>query len=225
MKKSAIIISLFILNICHTVSGQNSEPATIVGIARIKYQGGGDWYNDPSALPNLAKFMKKNTRVNISDQQISISLTDEKLFSCPIIFITGHGNLKFNQIEIDRLREYLLKGGFLYVDDDYGLDRSFRTVIRQVFPTRSLQELPFSHKIYSIHYKFPAGLPKIHEHDKKPPRGLGIFDDQGRLMVFYTWETNLSDGWADVHVHNDPPEKRRQALQMGTNIIIWALSN
>jgi len=125
--------------------------------------------------------------------------------------------------EIDRFRNYLLHGGFLYADDDYGMDKYFREIMKKVFPDRSLIELPFSHGIYQIQFQFDNGLPKIHEHDEKPPQGFGIFDDTGRLMVYYTMETNISDGWADPEVHNDPPEKREAALRMGANIIIWAL--
>ena len=139
--------------------------------------------------------------------------------------MTGHGRILLSDEEISQLRMYLLRGGFLYADDDYGMDKSFREVMKKVFPDKPLLELPFSHDIYRIHYRFDNGLPKIHEHDEKPPQGFGIFDDAGRLMVFYTFETNLSDGWADPNVHNDPPEKREAALRMGTNIVVWALLN
>ena len=148
---------------------------------------------------------------------------DESFFSYPILFMTGHGRISMTDRESENLRRYLLSGGFLYADDDYGMDPYFRQIMTKVFPERKLTELPFSHGIYSVHFRFDHGLPKIHEHDNKSPRGYGLFDDQGRLMVFYTIETNISDGWADPDVHNDPPEKRRQALEMGTNIILWPL--
>lgn len=192
-------------------------------IARIKYRGGGDWYNDPSCIPNLCRFLRENLRIDVSLEEAQVSLLDERLFSYPILYLTGHGRIVLSQEEVMRLRTYLLRGGFLYADDDYGMDPFFREAMRHVFPERELVELPFTHGIYHIRYFFPNGLPKIHEHDNKPPQGYGIFDDYGRLMVFYTVETNISDGWADPDVHHDPEEKRLQALQMGANIVIWAL--
>lgn len=194
-------------------------------IARVKYRGGGDWYNDPSAVPNLSKFLKQETGITIAEEEAKISLSDKTLFSYPFLFLTGHGKLAFTDKEIESLRTYLLKGGFLYADDDYGMDINFRETMKRVFPNRELKELPFSHQIYHIHFNFDHGLPKIHEHDNKPPQGFGIFDDNQRLMVFYTYETNISDGWASPQVHNDPPAKRNQALKMGANIVIWAFLN
>lgn len=194
-------------------------------IARVKYRGGGDWYNDPSAVPNLCRFLKNKTDVNVAEQEAKVSLTDRTLFSYPFLFLTGHGNILFTDEESARLRTYLLNGGFLYADDDYGMDSYFRRVMKRVFPERKLVELPFTHGIYHIHFNFDHGLPKIHEHDNKLPRGFGIFDDEGRLMVFYSYETNISDGWASPQVHNDPPEKRIEALKMGANIVIWSLLN
>jgi len=192
-------------------------------IARVKYRGGGDWYNDPSAIPNLCRYLKTYTGIDVAEDEAKVSLTDETLFSYPILFLTGHGRILFSEEEIDRLRTYLLRGGFLYADDDYGMDKHFRESMKKVFPDRQLMELPFSHGIYHIHFRFNNGLPKIHEHDEKPPQGFGLFDDEGRLMVFYSYETNISDGWADPEVHNDPPEKREAALKMGSNIMVWAL--
>lgn len=194
-------------------------------IARVKYRGGGDWYNDPSAIPNLSQFLKKETGITIAEEEAKVSLSDKTLYSYPFLFLTGHGKLAFTDNEIEALRVYLLKGGFLYADDDYGMDTYFRETMKRVFPNRELRELPFSHQIYHIHFNFDHGLPKIHEHDKKPPQGFGIFDDNQRLMVFYTYETNISDGWASPQIHNDPPEKREQALKMGVNIVIWAFLN
>jgi len=194
-------------------------------IARIHYNGGGDWYNDPSIIPNLCRFIQSNTFVEAEDREIQVSLEDNNLFAFPILFITGHGRIVFNNEEAQKLKLYLLRGGFLYADDDYGMDPFFRTEMKKVFPDREWIELPFSHGIYSVYYHFENGLPKIHEHDKKPPVGYGILDDLGRLMVFYSYESNISDGWADPEVHLDPPEKRESALKMGTNIVIWALLN
>lgn len=218
-------IPILLFSAVISISAQPRKQLTEFSIARIKYQGGGDWYNDPSAIPNLVNFMLQNTRVKISNREAKLTLTDERLYSHPILFITGHGKLELNRFERDHLINYLLKGGFLYVDDDYGLDPSFRKLMRDLFPDKPLLELPFSHGIYHTHFSFPNGLPKIHEHDNNPPQGFGIFDDNGRLMIFYTFETNLSDGWADPQIHNDPPQKRAEALRMGTNIIIWALNH
>lgn len=213
-----------ILSLTMAFAQENQESSLLV-IARVKYQGGGDWYNDPSAIPNLCAFVRRNTHVDISLEEAQVSLTDEKLFSYPFLFLTGHGQLSLSDEESTQLRNYLLHGGFLYADDDYGLDETFRKAMKKVFPKRELIELPFSHGIYSIHFRFDNGLPKIHEHDNKPPQGFGIFDDEGRLMVYYTYETNISDGWVDPEIYEDPPEKREAALKMGTNILIWSLLN
>jgi hypothetical protein len=206
-----------------SLHAQVTEESSEWAIARIKYRGGGDWYNDPSAIPNLCRYLKTHAGVDVAEEEAKVDLTDESLFSHPILFLTGHGRIQLSDEEASRLRLYLIRGGFLYADDDYGMDKSFREAMKKVFPGRPIVELPFSHGIYHIHYKFDNGLPKIHEHDEKPPQGFGIFDDDGRLMVFYTYETNLSDGWADPRVHNDPPEKREAALRMGVNIMVWAL--
>ena len=205
------------------VFSQTRKESSSLMIARVKYRGGGDWYNDPSAIPNLCRYLKTYTGVDVAEDEAKVSLTDETLFSYPILFLTGHGRILFSEEEIDRLRTYLLRGGFLYADDDYGMDKHFRESMKKVFPDRQLRELPFSHGIYHIHFRFNNGLPKVHEHDEKPPQGFGLFDDEGRLMVFYSYESNISDGWADPEVHNDPPEKREAALKMGSNIMVWAL--
>ncbi len=222
IKWITIIVVPLLVTVC--LAQGNQESSSLV-IARVKYQGGGDWYNDPTAIPNLCTFVRANTHVDIALEEAQVSLTDETLFSYPFLFLTGHGQLSLSDEEIMKLRTYLLHGGFLYADDDYGLDETFRKAMKEVFPSRELIELPFSHGIYSIHYRFDNGLPKIHEHDNQPPQGFGIFDDNGRLMVFYTYETNISDGWVDPEVYGDPPEKREAALKMGTNILIWALLN
>lgn len=203
---------------------QRKESSSPV-IARVKYRGGGDWYNDPSAIPNLCRYLKIQTGVDVAEYEAKVSLMDETLFSYPILFLTGHGRISLSEEEVERLRTYLYRGGFLYADDDYGMDTFFKEVMRKVFPDKPLVELPFSHGIYHIHYSFDHGLPKIHEHDNNPPQGFGIFDDTGRMMVFYTYETNLSDGWADPMAHKDPPEKRDAALRMGVNIVLWAFLN
>lgn len=191
-------------------------------IARLKYDGGGDWYSDPSSLPNLLKFIKENAPIDAYPEEIRVSIIDNDFFSYPYLYMTGHGNIKFSDEEVLRLRRYLQSGGFLHADDNYGMDKSFRREIKRVFPNNELIELPFNHPIFHIFYDFPEGLPKIHEHDGKLAQGFGIFY-KGRLIVFYTYECDLGDGWEDTEVHGDPEEKRQAALKMGTNIILYSL--
>lgn len=193
-----------------------------VTIALLKYGGGGDWYGDRNALPNLARFVNQNLPVRVNEEIKIVSPMDDDLFSYPYIFMAGHGNVRFTEEEVLRLRKYLTSGGFLHADDDYGMDRYFRREIKRIFPDNELVELPFDHPIYHIYYDFPHGLPKIHEHDGKPPQGFGIFY-KGRLVVFYSYETDLGDGWEDPEVHHDPEEKRLQALKMGANILLYSL--
>lgn len=193
-------------------------------IARLKYNGGGDWYNDPSAEVNLLKFIAQNTNIKTKPVYEFVDLSSGNIFAYPFLFMTGHGNVVFSDLEAEKLRTYLENGGFLYVDDDYGLDKAFRREIKKVFPDKDLVEIPFSYGLYNCMYDFRNGPPKTHEHDNKPPQGFGIFIN-GRLCVYYTYESNPSDGWADPDVHKDPPEKREEALKFGTNIVVWALMN
>lgn len=193
-------------------------------IARLKYGGGGDWYNDPSAEVNLLRFIGQNTNVKVKPEYLFVDVSTDDIFAYPFLFMTGHGNIVFTQSEAARLRKYLESGGFLYADDDYGMDEAFRREMKKVFPEKNLIELPYAHGIYSIMYQFPNGVPKTHEHDGLPPQGFGIFID-GRLAVYYTYESNPSDGWVDDEVHNNPPEKREEALRFGTNIVLWVLTN
>ena len=193
-------------------------------LARIKYRGGGDWYNDPSSLRNLAEFAQQQVPIAINPEYDDIALGSSDLFQYPFAFLTGHGNVSINQAEASNLRTYLNNGGFLYIDDDYGLDEHFRKVIKKVYPDEELVEIPFDHPIYHQVYDFPEGLPKIHKHDGKAPRGFGLIKN-GRLVLFYTYETNLADGWANPEVHNNPAAVRQQALRMGTNILVYALTN
>ena len=192
-------------------------------IARLKYDGGGDWYSDPSSLPNLLEFVAGNTPVAVSLEKYRVSVMDKELFSYPYLYITGHGNIRFSEEEVLRLRQYFQAGGFLHADDNYGMDKSFRREIKRIFPDYELLELPFNHPIYHCFFDFPEGLPKIHEHDNKVPQGFGIFYNN-RLVVFYSYESDLGDGWEDTDVHNDPIEKHEAALKMGANIIINSLS-
>ncbi|OGP70283.1 MAG: hypothetical protein A2W09_08195 [Deltaproteobacteria bacterium RBG_16_50_11] len=202
--------------------GEKPPNPNALTLARLKYPGGGDWYWGNSALPNLIKFIKENTKINIADEEVVVSVMDENLFNYPFLFMTGHGNVKFSDQETDRLRKYLTSGGFLFANDSYGMDAAFRREMKKIFPENDLKELPFGHKIYHSYFDFPNGLPKIHKHDGKPAQGFGIFDN-GRLVVFYAYESDIGDGWEDEQVHNDPPEKREQALKMGVNILTWAI--
>ncbi len=192
-------------------------------IARIKYRGGGDWYNDPSIIPNMMRFMNANTNLKCAVEERHVELMDDALFTYPVLFITGHGRIRFSDEEAARLRLYLTSGGFLYADDDYGMDKYFRAEMKKVFPEKRWVELPFKHDIFHILYKFPNGVPKIHEHDGGPGKAYGLFHE-GRMVVFYTYNTNISDGWADPDVHHDPEEVRQKAFQMGANIILYALT-
>jgi len=194
-----------------------------IKLARIKYRGGGDWYNDPSSLKNLAEFSQQQVPIAINSEYEDVPIGSPDLLDYPFAFLTGHGTISMNQAEASNLRSYLENGGFLYIDDDYGLDDHFRKVIKQVFPNEELVEIPFDHPIYHQVFDFSDGLPKVHEHDGKAPQGFGLFKD-GRLVLFYTFESNLADGWANPEVHNNPETIRQKALQMGTNILVYALT-
>ena len=192
-------------------------------IARIQYGGGGDWYCDPSSLPNLLEYLKTNTSMSQASKEVRIKLTDSNAKQFPYLYITGHGNIRFSNNEIIALRSILSNGGFLHADDNYGMDKSFRREIKKVFPNKKFVELPHSHPIFSSYYELKNGLPKVHEHDNRPPQALGIFEND-KLVVLYTYESDLGDGWEDATVHNDPPEIRDAALKMGVNIIYYALT-
>ncbi|MBW6515994.1 MAG: DUF4159 domain-containing protein [Candidatus Cloacimonetes bacterium] len=191
-------------------------------LARLHYDGGGDWYNDPDALPNLVRYVNNTLNTNFSTVQAVVRPSDANLFDYPFIFMTGHGNITFSDREARNLRDYLLKGGFLYADDDYGMDEAFRREIRKVFPDRDMIELPANHPLFHCYFSFSQGIPKIHEHDGKRPQAFGIFDDTGRLMVLYTYETNISDGWSDAH--DNPPEVSEEAFKMGTNMLYYIMT-
>jgi len=193
-----------------------------IQIVRIKYSGG-DWYNDPSIIPNLMTEFEKRTGIKTNKEEKVLSLSDNDIFSYPFLFITGHGRINLTEKEIENLRKYLWNGGFVYADDDYGMDEYIRREILRTFPSNKLIELPLEHPIYHIFYDFPDGLPKIHEHYKGPPHGYGIFLHK-RLSLYYTYNTNISDGWANPDVHNDPPQKREQAFKMGVNILYYAIT-
>ncbi len=201
---------------------QPSRPTSAVRIARLKYAGGGDWYNDPTAEVNLLQFVQRQTGIDVDPTYTAVEVGNEQLFSYPLVFLTGHGNIAFSEQDVRNLRTYLGNGGFLYADDDYGMDRAFRREMKKVFPDQDFVEVPFSSGLYQAPFAFPSGPPKTHAHDDKQPRGYGLFAN-GRLVVYYTVESNPSDGWADPDVHGDPPAKREEALRFGTNIVVWAL--
>jgi len=202
-----------------------AQETPTIQIARVQYQGGGDWYSDEESLTELLAFARQNTLLDVGPQEDVVELTSDNLFSYPYLYLTGHGNVTFSAAEADRLRRYLLQGGFLHVDDNYGLDEYIREELNEVFPDRQLVEVPFDHPIYHARYDFPDGLPKIHEHDGERSQGYGILDDHGRVMVFYTHETDLGDGWEPASVHDNPPEKRQAALRMGVNILTYAMTH
>jgi hypothetical protein len=193
-------------------------------IARLKYGGGGDWYVGQTIIPNLLKGLRERTTIDTASKQGLIQLTDRDLYSYPFIFMTGHGNVSFTNEEVIALRLYLTRGGFLWANDDYGMNESFRREMKRVFPDKDLIEVPFNHEIYQCFYSFPNGVPKIHEHEGKPPKGYGIFHE-GRMVVYYDYESDIANGLEDPQVHKDPPEKREQALRMAINIVIYALTN
>jgi hypothetical protein len=193
-------------------------------VAILKYNGGGDWYANPTAIPNLVAFANATIKTTISENPQSVAINSEDIFNFPMLFMTGHGNVYFSDDEATNLKNYLISGGFLHISDNYGLDKFIRRELKKVFPELELQEVPSKHPIYNQTFKFIEGMPKIHEHDKKNAQGFGLFY-KGRLVVFYDYETDLSDGWEDQVIHNNPKEVREKALKMGANIIEYAFTN
>lgn len=193
-------------------------------IALLKYKGGGDWYANPTSLPNLIKFCNANLNTDLAREPATVEPGSRDIFNYPYVHMTGHGNVVFTAVEAQNMRDYLMGGGFLHADDNYGLEAAFRREMKKVFPEDELVELPWEHPIFHQKYSFSQGLPKIHEHDAKRPQAFGIIKD-GRLVVLFTYETDLGDGWEDPEVHNDPENKRQQALQMGANIISYVFMN
>ncbi|MFK2820385.1 DUF4159 domain-containing protein [Flavobacteriaceae sp. LMIT009] len=193
-------------------------------IAILKYRGGGDWYSNPTALPNLIAFCNDNidTRINTRPQTVEVNSVD--IFQFPFIHMTGHGNVFFNDEDVENLRNYLLSGGFLHIDDNYGMEPYIKQELKKVFPNKELTEIPTTHEIFNIVYDFPQGLPKIHEHDGQRPEALGIFHED-RLVLLFTYESDLGDGWEDQEIHNDPQDVREKALKMGANIVKYAFEN
>lgn len=217
--KSLFLHFLFLVISVTTASAQTYG----FKIAKLKYNGGGDWYANKTALPNLIQFCNQNLNMNIAPQEAVVEVGNPELFSYPFVHMTGHGNIVFSEAEAQNLRNYLTSGGFLHIDDNYGLDKFIRKEMKKVFPELEFIELPFDHPIYRQKYTFARGLPKVHEHDDKPPQGFGILY-KGRLVCFYTFETDLGNGWEDQEIYNDPEPIRQQALRMGANILTYALT-
>ncbi|MFM8449537.1 MAG: DUF4159 domain-containing protein [Haliscomenobacter sp.] len=219
MTRLLIRVFLLFLFVCPAAATDllaSIPPGLKMGL--LKYQGGGDWYANPTSLTNLAKYCNQELGSNFDPEYATVEVGSADLFNFPFLHMTGHGNVVFNDAEAENLRLYLMGGGFLHIDDNYGMDPFIRPAMKKVFPELEFIELPFEHEIYKQKYTFRNGLPKIHEHDGKSPQGFGLFWE-GRLVCFYSHECDLGDGWEDQDVHNDSEEKRRQALQMGANII------
>jgi len=214
MNKHTLYFIIFLgLNIC---TGQT--------IAVLKYDGGGDWYSNPTALKNLIQFCNTNIETAIDNKPKSVEAGSTAIFEYPFIHMTGHGNVVFSEIESKNLRTYLLSGGFLHIDDNYGMKPYVLEALKTVFPDKKMTEIPLNHPIYTTEFLFPKGLPKIHEHDGLAPRALGYFHE-GKLVLLFTYESDLGDGWEDASVHNDPESVRLKALKMGANIIKYAFEN
>jgi hypothetical protein len=214
MKINIIIVFIFII----TLSSYGQE------IALLKYNGGGDWYANPTSLPNLIRYANQTIKTKIKTKPATVEPGSPDLFSYPFVHMTGHGNVVFNENEISNLRNYLYSGGFLHIDDNYGLNEYIRKEIKKIFPNSNLIEIPANHPIFQIPNSFPSGLPKIHEHDGKRAQAFGIFENN-RLVLLYTYESDLGDGWEDAEVNNDPKEVREKALKMGANILNYIFTN
>lgn len=221
MRKFLLFTSL--LGSVLLLSAQSGQPFHFK-VAKLKYEGGGDWYANPSSLPNLIRFVNEHSTAKVFPQEEVVEAGGSQIFQYPYVYMTGHGNVTFSDAEARNLRLYLQSGGFLHIDDNYGLDKYVRREMKKVFPELEFVELPFSHPVYSSHFAFDKGLPKVHEHDGQSPQGLALIYDN-RVVCFYSYESDLGDGWEDRSVHSDPEIVRTAALQMGTNIMLWAVKN
>jgi hypothetical protein len=217
MKKIILIVFVIFLGFTTSIAQENK-----IKIAKLKYNGGGDWYANKTSIPNLISFCNKNLNTNLATEEEIVEVGSPELFAYPFVHLTGHGNIVFSDSEAQNLRKYLTSGGFLHIDDNYGLDKFIRLEMKKVFPELEFVELPYNHTIYNQHYKFANGLPKIHEHDGKPAQGFGLIY-QGKLVCFYSYECDLGNGWEDQVIYKDPEELRQKALQMGANILMFAL--
>ena len=215
MMRLAVLLTAFV--------GLLQNSMAQVKIAKLKYNGGGDWYANKTALPNLIRFANKELNLDLEQEDDAVEVGSREIFNYPYLYMTGHGNVVFSTDEANNLRNYLLAGGFLHIDDNYGLDKFVRIELKKVFPELELIELPFDHPIYHQKFDFPKGLPKIHEHDGKPAQGFGLIHE-GRLVVFYSYECDLGNGWEDARIHNDPEAKRMEALRMGANILSYCFT-
>jgi hypothetical protein len=224
MRAAALLLSALVVTGSAAAQGPAAAPSegARMTIGRLHYDGGGDWYANPSSLPNLLEAIRTRTRLRVASQERVVTLRDDDLWNLPYLYMTGHGNVRWSEDDLVTLRRYLRQGGFLHADDNYGMDASLRRELARLFPGEELVEVPLDHPVYRLVYDFPKGIPKIHEHDKKPAQGFGIFLDR-RLVVFYSYQTDLGDGWEDPEVHRDPPEKRESALRMGMNLFAYAV--
>jgi hypothetical protein len=213
--KKLVLFAFFLLTVSFTIAQQ---------IAILKYNGGGDWYANPTALPNLIRFCNNSIHTSILENPETVEVGSIDIFNYPIVFMTGHGNVLFSDSDVINLKKYLISGGFLQISDNYGMDTYIRRELKKIFPNQEFQEIPFNHPIFNQTFTFENGIPKIHEHNNKPPQGFGLFY-KGRLVCFYDFESDLSDGWEDEEIHNDSPEIREKALKMGANIIEYAFKN
>jgi hypothetical protein len=220
LKPTAAVLAALMLG----AARPNHEPPPRLVVARLQYDGGGDWYANPSSLPNLIAAINERTSLKVERTEARVRLTDERLWDYPFLHVTGHGVIKFSDDEVRLLRDYLMRGGFLHVSDNYGIDETFRKEIARVFPDRPLVDVPLTHPIYHLVYDFPKGVPKIHEHDGKPSRGFGIFVGD-RLVVYYDYSADLGNGWEDLGTYSDPPELHESALRMGVNLFVYAVTS
>ncbi|HEV8612149.1 MAG TPA: DUF4159 domain-containing protein [Gemmatimonadales bacterium] len=216
----AVSYGLWAMGLAFAARGAHAQTPLTIG--RLHYDGGGDWYANPSSLPNLLQAIGTRTRLPVTAREKTVTLSEAELWQVPYLYMTGHGNVRWSDAELVILRRYLQQGGFLHADDCYGMDESIRRELARLFPERPLVEVPLDHPIYHLIYQFPQGIPKIHEHDGKPAQGFGIFLE-GRLVVYYSYQSDLGDGWEDFEVHRDPPEKHEAALRMGVNLFVYAV--
>lgn len=213
----SVLVSLLL------AAGGLLEPSPpVMTIGRLHYDGGGDWYANPSSLPNLLRAIRTRTTLQVASEEKVVTLAEDELWNVPYLYMTGHGNVRWSSQDLETLRRYLTQGGFLHADDNYGMDTSIRRELNRLFPDHPLIEVPLDHPIYHVVYDFPRGIPKIHQHDGKPAQGFGIFLE-GRLAVYYSYQSDLGDGWEDPEVHDDPPAKRETALRMGVNLFAYAV--
>jgi Domain of unknown function (DUF4159) len=217
-----IVRTLLIFGAMAASPANPGGPEPVLTIARLHYDGGGDWYANPSSLPNLLNALRSRTILRVGTEERVVTLADDDLWNVPYLYMTGHGNVRWTDPELATLRRYLLQGGFLHADDNYGMDQSIRRELARLFPDHPLVEVPLDHPIYHLVYDFPKGIPKIHVHDGKPAQGFGIFLN-GRLAVYYSYQSDLGDGWEDPEVHHDSPDKREAALRMGVNLFSYAV--